>query len=173
MNLIPNLTFSNIYSIKFNEIQKGSFFFDFDNTLMPWYSDCISKNVLELLLKLKRDNKRIVIASNGKGKRFEQLKKQLPKDIDVLQGLRKPQIKRLQKYLKENNIDVRDSVFIGDNLITDIYTANKLQMYTIKVKPIGLKEFWATKIYRVIELFIYLIFSKQFKEIYEKSNINR
>lgn len=87
--------------------------------------------------------------------------------------LLKPSPKRIKQILKKNNIRPTHSVFIGDNLITDIYTANKLGMYTIKVKPFAFKEFWATKIYRIIELFLYVFLREQFKEINGKSNSDR
>ena len=36
--------------------------------------------------------------------------------------------------------DIKNSLFIGDQLFTDVYGANRADMYTILVKPIHPKE---------------------------------
>lgn len=174
-SLIPCRFYNTIFDINISNLERLKikyYFFDFDNTLMPWQSETISDKVSRFLMKLQENNKKIIVASNGKGERYDRLKNQLPVGIDVLQGLGKPRSGKLIKYILDNKIDTNASVFIGDNLITDIYTANKLGMYTIKVKPIAFREFWATKMFRVLEIVIYIIFRKKFKEIYEKSNPN-
>ena len=173
---MPCRFYKTIFDINISNLERLKikyYFFDFDNTLMPWQSETISDKVSRFLMKLQENNKKIIVASNGKGERYDRLKNQLPVGIDVLQGLGKPKTGKLKKYISENNIDIKSSVFIGDNLITDIYTSNKIGMYTIKIKPIAFKEFWATKIYRIIELFLYINYRKEFKEIHEKSNSNR
>jgi len=173
--MLPSKVYNSIFDINVSNMERLSiknYFFDYDNTLMPWQCDTVSEKVTTFLMKLKESNIKIIIASNGKGIRFDRLKKQIPLGIDVLQGLGKPRSGKLIKYILDNKIDTNASVFIGDNLITDIYTANKLGMYTIKVKPIAFREFWATKMFRVLEIVIYIIFRKKFKEIYEKSNPN-
>ena len=173
-NFLPDELYKNIFSVNFKKIlqNKDAIFFDYDNTLMPWGSNYLSENVLHLLNQLS-ENYEIFIISNGKGERFNDLKNNISKKIEILNDMKKPSVKRFNKFLSKHDINPEKSIFIGDNLITDIYTANKLGMHTIKVKPIVFKEFWATKIYRITEIFLYIIFRKKFKEIYEKSSSNR
>jgi len=165
---IPDMLLKCVKDIKLDK-KYNTYFFDFDNTLMPWHSDNLSNDILNLILKLVNNNIKVIIASNGKGYRFENIKRQLPKEIDILQGLGKPKTKKLKRYILNNKINTEKAIFIGDNLITDIYTANKLGLSTIKVKPIAFREFWATKLYRILELFIYLIYINKFKSLKKQS----
>lgn len=173
-HFFPDSIYNNFKSVNYTKFKDfDNFLFDFDNTLMPWNSDNISKKAEMFLKNLINNNKIVIIASNGKGERFHNLKKSLPEKVKLITNLKKPTTGKLKKYLQKNGLNPQESVFIGDNLITDIYVGNKLGMYAIKVKPIAFKEFWATKIYRIMEFFIYIIFKNKFKEIYEKSNSTR
>ena len=168
---LPDKSYDNIFEIRLDFVTKKKYiFFDFDNTLMPWGSNNISEKIKSLFDDLELKKFRIIIVTNGEGDRYRRLKSYLPDGVVLLTNMKKPNSSKLKKYMKTYDINPQNSVFIGDNLITDIYTANKLGMHTIKVKPIVFKEFWATKIYRITEIFLYIIFRKEFKEIYEKSN---
>ena len=147
-DFIPNQTAESIYTIDIPN-DKDCLFFDFDNTLMPWNSFYLSEQTRLFLNKLA-ERYRIIIATNGRSERLADV----GKIFEIQTGLKKPLIKKLQLFMKTEKINGVTSVFIGDNLITDIYTANRLGMYTIKVNPIGKKEFILTKIYRVMEFFI-------------------
>lgn len=176
INLIPNRSIKTVFDINISELEKRkvrNYFFDFDNTLMPWSSNNISEKIKRIFNDLKLKKSKIIIVTNGKGDRYKRLKSYLPDEVVLLTNMKKPNSSKLEKYMKTYDINPQNSVFIGDNLITDIYTANKIGMFTIKVKPIAFKEFLGTKIYRIIEIFLYIIFRKKFKEIYEKSNIIR
>jgi len=176
INLIPNKLMKTVFDINISKLEKcniRNYFFDYDNTLMPWGSNNISEKIKSIFNDLILKKSKIIIVTNGKGDRYKILKSYLPDGVVLLTNMKKPNSSKLEKYINTYNINTQNSVFIGDNLITDIYTANKIGMYTIKVKPITFKEFWGTKIYRIIEIFLYIIFRKKFKEIYEKSNIIR
>jgi predicted HAD superfamily phosphohydrolase YqeG len=43
---------------------------------------------------------------------------------------------------------------IGDQVFTDIYGGNKLGIRTILVEPIAVKEFFGTRISRMVERFL-------------------
>ena len=48
-------------------------------------------------------------------------------------------------------IDLDRTIFIGDQLFTDIYGGNRLGMYTIMVKAISDKENWFVHFKRSLE----------------------
>ena len=54
--------------------------------------------------------------------------------------------------MKKESLKASETLFIGDQLFTDILTGNLLKTYTIKVEPIDLEhEFPITKFLRKLE----------------------
>ena len=51
-------------------------------------------------------------------------------------------------------IKAEETAVIGDQLFTDIYGGNKLNMFTILVKPIATKEFIFVRMKRLAEKFV-------------------
>ena len=170
-NLLPWRLYNNIFEIDFDELNRlgvKNYFFDFDNTLMKWGSNTISERVKEFLHKLKQEGFSIYIVTNGKGSRFKVLQSYLPQDVTVLQNMKKPNPEKFKNFLQRHNINPHHSVFIGDNLMTDIRLGNKIGCITIKVKPISFREFFGTKFYRFLELFVYLFNSQYFTKLKRK-----
>ena len=71
---------------------------------------------------------------------------------DYLILARKPFTRRTKKFLLKNNINKEEVVWIGDQLLTDVSCANKLDIDCVLVKSISRKsEKWYTKINRLRE----------------------
>ena len=52
----------------------------------------------------------------------------------------KPSVKNYKRAMEIMGTDITNSLFVGDQLFTDVYGANRANMYTILVKPIHPKE---------------------------------
>jgi hypothetical protein len=59
---------------------------------------------------------------------------------------------------------ISNSVFIGDQLFTDIWGGNRLGLMTILVKPIVEREEWITKIKRSTEKKVFNLYLKARKK---------
>ena len=131
---------------------------DLDNTIAPYKTKEPDKKLKELIASLERDFK-IIILSNGTKRRVRPFKEKL--NVDSAHSSKKPfkgkykKIKELYKF-EENEI-----ACIGDQLITDIYGANKLDITSILVNPLTEHDYTITFVNRLIEKIIYDRLSKK------------
>jgi len=72
--------------------------------------------------------------------------------MEVYGKMQKPLITKAKVIMKQKNIVGSETIFIGDQLFTDILMANLLKMLSIKVNPIDPNyELLITKFFRKIE----------------------
>ena len=106
------------------------------NTFKDYYFKHFTDNtkpypgIYEMLLKLKETNNvKLAVLSNKDDDLTKQLiEKEFPRVFDIIQGSyidkpRKPDPYLINKILKENNIDIKDCLYIGDTNV-DKETAN-------------------------------------------------
>ncbi len=152
---IPDMYQKSIYDIDYNKLKKKGIkclLFDLDNTLVPVNVAVPTKKVKELFVMLERDFKIIILSNSGK-KRLTPFKEGL--NVDVSASSRKPFKKKYLKIISLYQLKVHEMVAIGDQLLTDIYGANRVGITSILVHPIGDYEKWCTKINRFLEGFVY------------------
>lgn len=149
---IPDIYQKSIYTINYEKlIDRGikCLLFDLDNTIAPIGVKTPSKKTKDLFDNLKQMGFKIIIFSNSGTKRLEPFKEELNVDINPnsMKPLKRSFIKIMDKY------DFKDSevAIIGDQFLTDVVGGNKAGITTILVNPIGLKDFFFTKINRIRE----------------------
>lgn len=158
---IPDLYQKNIYDIDYEKLKKKGIkclLFDLDNTLVPVNEDVPSKKVKELFLYLERDFK-VIIVSNSNQKRLIPFKEGL--NVDVAASARKPSRKKYLKIMDLYGFKKHEIAAIGDQLLTDIFGANRIGITSILVNQIGEYEKIGTKINRFFEGFIRRNFKKK------------
>jgi hypothetical protein len=119
------------------------FFFDFDNTLVPWKESKLEESKRRLLIELAK-RARVIVVSNGKPRKVD-----LP--VTFIWRAGKPFSLKLWRFLKKERIDPERCVMIGDQIFTDVLTGKIFGFRVIKVEPISAKEFFGTKILRFFE----------------------
>ena len=122
---------------------------DLDNTLAPYNIPLPNENVKNVINQIKNEGFKVIIVSNNTGKRVELFSSGL--DVNYISGAKKPFTSVIKKYLNENKIDVNDCVLIGDQLMTDIKCANKLNCKCVLTEPLVEKEALVTFINRRID----------------------
>ena len=95
---------------------------------------------------------KIYIVSNSSKKRVEPFKNYLGVDSAYLSM--KPMLRKYKKIFNINKYKDNEIAVIGDEILTDIWAANRMNFVSILVNPIGTKEYVSTKIGRVFENFI-------------------
>lgn len=158
--MVPDAYYKNIYEIDYNNLkEKGikNIFFDVDNTLIPYTEDVIRKDNVELINKLKKDFN-IVIVSNSMSNRVLKIVKDL--DVKAYYSSMKPLKRTYKKILKEYNKN--ESIFIGDQFMTDVLGAKRMGFKIIFVDRISNIEPISTKFWRIIE--------QQILKKYKKNN---
>lgn len=154
-NFIPDIYQKNIYDIDYMALKKKGIrclLFDLDNTLIPVKTDVPTKKVKELFLYLEKDFK-VIIISNSKHKRLIPFKEGL--NVDVAADAHKPLKNKYLKIMDIYKLKEYEIAAIGDQLLTDIYGANRVGITSILISPIGEYEKFCTKINRFLEKFIY------------------
>lgn len=154
-NFIPDIYKKNIYDIDYMKLRKKGIkclLFDLDNTLVSVKTDTPTKKVKELFLYLEKYFK-VIIISNSNKDRLIPFKEGL--NVDVAAKAHKPFKKKYLKIMEIYKFKEHEIAAIGDQLLTDIYGANKVGITSILVNKIGDYEKIGTKINRFLEKFIY------------------
>ncbi len=147
----PKMYYKDIFSINYETLkQKGikCLLFDIDNTMARVDEKVPKKEVIELINKLKKDFK-VIILSNALYHRVKKFKKTL--GIDGYYFSCKPHQRIYKKVLKECGFKSDEIAAIGDQLCTDIKGANRIGITSILVDQISKKEFITTKVMRIKE----------------------
>lgn len=148
--MIPDAYYKTIYDINYDNLSKRGYkyiFLDVDNTLIPYKENNASKELIELINRLKKDFE-VFIFSNGHSDRVLKLQKELGIGgyYMCMKPLKKNYIKVIKKYDKDK------CIFVGDQFMTDVLGARRNNMKVILVDPIDKSyEPITTKFWRVLE----------------------
>jgi HAD superfamily phosphatase (TIGR01668 family) len=111
--------------------------FDIDNTLVEHGADATPR-AIELFAKLKKIGFQTCLISNNSDERVRRFNKNI--GANYIHKANKPFIKNYIKATKIMGTRIDNTVFVGDQLFTDVYGANRIGMMTYLVKPIHPKE---------------------------------
>ena len=153
MNLLrPNIYQKDIFSINYENLKKKNIknlLFDIDNTIVAGNLKSLDNKTIDLFNKLKQENFNIYIITNALKRRAKIFSEIL--DIKTYHFSMKPSPRNYNKIIKENNLNIKETAAIGDQIYTDVLGANKLGILSILVDPVSKHEFIITKINRVKE----------------------
>lgn len=147
----PKMYYKSIFDINYDllkEKQIKVLIFDLDNTIMKVDEDVPSKNVVDLFKKLTPDFQ-IFIASNNVKDRVRRIGKYM--NVHAFYSVVKPTKKIKKLLLRKYNVSMDEVAIIGDQVVTDIFMGNRLNMLTILVDPLGEKDLKVTYFNRWLE----------------------
>ena len=151
---IPNMYSKDIFKINYQKLKDKNIkvlLFDFDNTIIEKGNNKLNKKTEYFLKKLKKDFYIYIVSNSLNSKKLELICK--PLDISYIGHARKP-FKSGYKRLKLDNIKNNNIAMIGDQLITDIWGANKMNYFSVLIDPITNNEHICTKVNRIFEKLI-------------------
>lgn len=149
----PNFLTDNIYEIEidfYKHFNIKYIFADLDNTLDSYLLKVPSTKTIELVKKLKANNISLVIVSNNSEKRVSKYAKILK--VSYISRAFKPFTFKIRKYMKKNHISPDETIFIGDQLLTDIKCANYLGIKSVYSKEIVSSNAFVTRLNKKREL---------------------
>ena len=152
---LPDRYYKNIYEINYMKLKEDGIkclLFDLDNTIVPPNISKPDKKVRDLFDNLKEQDFKIIIMSNSPKKRLSPFKDELI--VDCSASSVKPSKTKFLKILKEYNLDLSETVIIGDQLITDVFGGNRVGITSILVNPISKNDITVTKFNRKLEKII-------------------
>lgn len=153
MIFYPKSYFNKIVDIDVNFfIEKNikAVLLDIDNTILDKRHNMV-QGLEEWVKKLKEHNIKICILSNtNKKKKAQNLSDKL--EVPFIYFAKKPLKFGFKKAKKILEIEDNNTIaVIGDQVLTDVFGANRCKMYSILVKPLKKEDIFVTKINRLIE----------------------
>lgn len=136
----PSEYYTSTYVIDFTEYYKKGYrgiLFDIDNTLVP-HNAPATEDAIKLIQKLKEIGFGICLVSNNKEPRVAEFNK--PLDVKYIYKAGKPKRTGYQKAMQLLGTDTTNTLFVGDQLFTDLWGANNTGITSLLVMPIDKKE---------------------------------
>lgn len=131
---------NSAYEISYEKFyEKGirGVIFDIDNTLVP-HGAPPDKRAEDLFVKLKNLGMDTCLMSNNRKPRVASFAEKVHSKYIYKAG--KPAVKNYKKAMEMMGTDCSHTLFVGDQMFTDVYGANRAGIYGILVKPIHHKE---------------------------------
>jgi len=135
---------------------------DVDNTLEPYENPIPSEKVLLWFESLKKSGINAAIISNNGKERIELFNKEL--GLLAFYKAKKPFKKRLKIAMDRLGVTPDETIFMGDQIFTDVWAARNAKIRAILVPPIKDKKDIFTKFKRLLEKPIMKKYVKKHKE---------
>lgn len=149
---MPDLYLDDIYCIKAEFLKsKGikAVLLDIDNTLVTYDDPLPTESVLNWLSSLNDAGIKAAFISNNHKDRVELFNSELK--FFATWDSRKPSGKCYRAAMKHLGTDITNTAVIGDQVFTDVWSAKRLGLYAILVKPIKDKTSLFFKSKRALE----------------------
>lgn len=136
----PDMRLNSVYEVDFDRLYKKGIrglIFDIDNTLVPHGADA-DERIEKLFGELKKMGFKTFLLSNNKLERVKRFNANIRSLYIYKAG--KPNAVNYIKAMRMMGTGKENTVFIGDQLFTDIWGAKKAGISTILLNPIDKKE---------------------------------
>ena len=149
----PNYRCSKLSGISIKWLQNEgikAIILDLDNTLVSWNEAMPTEENSDWIKQVKQAGIFLVLLSNNGGERLLKISRQL--DIPAVGWGAKPLsmgFKRALKFLRINNHG--EVLVIGDQIMTDVFGAKKMDFKVVWVESLSQKEFIFTRFTRKVE----------------------
>jgi hypothetical protein len=160
----PNEYVDSTYGIDYERMYESGYrgiIFDIDNTLVP-HGAPADERAIELFKRLKRIGFKTTMLSNNKEPRVKMFCDAVESPYIYKAG--KPKPDNYRKAMENMNTDNTSTLFIGDQLFTDVWGANLAGIYSILVKPIHPKEEIQIVLKRYLERIVLFFYKRQLKK---------
>lgn len=155
----PDEYLNSTYAIDFEEWRKKGYkgvLFDIDNTLVP-HGAPADERACKLFEQLRGLGMKYCLISNNQLPRVKPFADEV--GAYFIENAHKPSRKSYTKAMELMGTDVHTTLFVGDQLFTDVYGAKRSGIRSILVKPIHPKEEIQIVLKRYLEkivLFFYM-----------------
>lgn len=168
-SLYPNFELDSVYEIDYESLYRDGIrgiIFDIDNTLVP-HGAPADERAIKLFERLKEIGFETVLLSNNKEPRVKMFNDSVHSKYIFKAG--KPGVAGYEKAMELMSTTKENTVFVGDQLFTDVWGANKAGLVSYLTKPIHPKEEIQIVIKRFFEKIV-LFFYHRSKKRSEKTS---
>lgn len=156
----PDTYVASTYVIDFEKLYEDGvrgLIFDIDNTLVP-HGEPADQRAVALFAKLKEIGFECCLISNNQEPRVKMFNEKI--QVNYVYNAHKPAVKNYFKAMGIMGTDQSNTVFIGDQLFTDVWGAKRSGIRNILVKPIYPKEEIQIVLKRYLEKIVLYFYKK-------------
>ena len=160
----PDEYLDSAYEIEFEDYyQKGmrGVIFDIDNTLVP-HGAPADERAVRLFDKLRRTGYRTMLLSNNSKPRVKSFAKET--GTDYLYKAGKPKRAGYLQAMECMETTKASTLFVGDQLFTDVWGARRCGIHAILVKPIHPKEEIQIVLKRYLERIVLYFYERKMQK---------
>lgn len=157
----PDEYLDSTYDIDFEALFKKGYrgvIFDIDNTLVPHGAPADAR-AEALFRRLKKAGFSCCLLSNNQLPRVEMFNQNI--GVDFIENAHKPSVKSYEKAMEKMHTDRSNTLFVGDQLFTDVFGAKRTGIHSVLVKPIHPKEEIQIVLKRYLEKIVLHFYQKE------------
>lgn len=156
----PDESVSSTYDIDFQSLYEEGYrgiLFDIDNTLVE-HGKGASDQALDLFRRLEEMGFQCCLISNNKKQRVSSFNEKI--GAHMIFNAHKPRRKGYREAMEMMGTNKENTLFVGDQLFTDIWGAKRIGIRNILVKPINRNE----EIQIVLKRYLEKIILKEYRQ---------
>lgn len=160
----PGEYVDSTYIIDFDQLYQEGYrgiIFDIDNTLVP-HGAPADERAIKLFAHLKELGFSCTLLSNNKEPRVKMFNDAV--HVNYIFKAGKPKPGNYRKAMENMGTDEKNTIFVGDQIFTDVYGANIAGIRTFLVKPIHPKEEIQIVLKRYLEKIVLFFYKRQLKK---------
>lgn len=159
----PDEYLASTYVIPFEALYGEGYrgvIFDIDNTLVP-HGEPADARARKLFLRLKEIGFASCLLSNNQEARVKMFNEEI--QTNYIYNAHKPSVKNYEKAMEIMGTDKSNTLFVGDQLFTDVWGAKRTGIRNILVRPIHPKEEIQIVLKRYLEKIVLYFYKKKRK----------
>ncbi len=164
-NLYPDEYLDSAYEIEFDRLYGEGYrgiIFDVDNTLVP-HGAPADERAIRLFAHLKELGYQCCLLSNNKEPRVKMFNDVV--QVKYIFKAGKPKVSGYRQAMELMGTDADNTLFVGDQIFTDVYGANRAGIRTILTKPIHPKEEIQIVLKRYLERIVLFFYRHHVKNL--------
>ncbi len=171
-NLYPRDYVKSTYDIDFKKLYEEGYravIFDVDNTLVPHNAPADAR-AKALFDELHEIGFQAMLLSNNKEPRVKKFKEDVTY-CSYIYKAGKPGVAGYKKAMEQMGTDVTNTIFVGDQILTDVWGANRAGIRSVMVQPV---KKWHEEIQIILKRFLeaIILIGYRIYKLYGK-NINK
>ena len=159
----PDVYISSTYQIDFQKYYDSGYrgiIFDIDNTLVPHGAPADTRSI-RLIESLKKMGFQILLLSNNKEPRVKMFNDTV--HVHYIFKAGKPGRGGYRKAMEQMGTNEKNTLFVGDQLFTDVWGARNTGIFSILVQPIDKKEEIQIVLKRYLEKIVLFFYQRKCK----------
>lgn len=158
----PDAYLDSVHEVDFEAFKEKGYkavLFDIDNTLVC-HGAPATPEIIEFFEKLRGMGYQAMVMSNNKEPRVKSFAEAVG-GIGYVYKANKPAKKSYLQCMERMKADVSNTLFVGDQLFTDVWGAKRCGIHSILVKPIDKKEEFQIVLKRYLERIVLHFYKKE------------